>query len=55
MEIWYRNGSWGDWLCWGGGGVVEWIQLDKDRERWRAAVSAVMNLRILAPRSYLVM
>jgi hypothetical protein len=36
---------------WGG---VEWIQLAQDRDRWRAVVSAVMNLRVLAPRSWLV-
>jgi hypothetical protein len=33
---------------WGG---VEWIQLAQDRDRWRAVVSAVMNLGVLAPRS----
>jgi hypothetical protein len=32
-------------------GRVEWIQLAQDRDRWRAVVSAVMNLRVLAPRS----
>jgi hypothetical protein len=32
-------------------GDVDWIRLDQDRERWRAVVSAVMNLRVLAPRS----
>jgi hypothetical protein len=32
-------------------GGVEWIQLAQDRDRWRAVVSAVMNLRVLAPRS----
>jgi hypothetical protein len=30
---------------------VEWIQLPQDTDRWQAVVSAVMNLRVLAPRS----
>jgi hypothetical protein len=33
------------------GGGVEWIHLARDRDRWRAVVNAVMNLRVLAPRS----
>jgi hypothetical protein len=32
-----------------GGG--DWIRLAEGRNRWRAVVSAVMNLRVLAPRS----
>jgi hypothetical protein len=32
-------------------GGVDWIRLAQDRDRWRAVVSAVMNLRVLAPRS----
>jgi hypothetical protein len=37
-------------IGWGGG--VEWIQLAQDRDRWRAVVSAVMNLGALAPLSH---
>jgi hypothetical protein len=32
-------------------GGVNWIKLAQDRDRWRAVVSAVMNLRVLAPQS----
>jgi hypothetical protein len=32
-------------------GGVDWIRLAQDRDRRRAVVSAVMNLRVLAPRS----
>jgi hypothetical protein len=32
-------------------GGVDWIRLSRDRDRWRAVVSAVMNLRVLAPWS----
>jgi hypothetical protein len=29
---------------WGGG--IYWIDLSEDRERWRAVLNAVMNLRV---------
>jgi len=29
-----------------GCGYMEWIELARDRERWRTLVSAVMNLRV---------
>jgi hypothetical protein len=32
-------------------GGVDWIRLSQDRDRWRAVVSAMMNLRVLVPRS----
>jgi hypothetical protein len=32
-------------------GSVDCIRLSQDRDRWRAVVSAVMNLLVLAPQS----
>jgi hypothetical protein len=32
-------------------GGVDWIRLCQDRDRWRAVVSSVMNLRVLAQQS----
>jgi hypothetical protein len=32
-------------------GGVDWIRLAQDRDQWQAVVSAVMNLRVLVPRS----
>jgi hypothetical protein len=34
-----------------GSGGVDWIRLAQDRDRWRTVVSAVMDIRVLAPRS----
>jgi hypothetical protein len=34
-----------------GFGGVDWIRLAQDRDRWRAVVSAMLNLRVLAPRN----
>jgi hypothetical protein len=32
-------------------GGAEWIHLAQNRDRWRAVVSTVMNLRVLAAQS----
>jgi hypothetical protein len=29
-----------------GCGAVHWIEMDQDRDRWRALMNAVMNLRV---------
>jgi len=29
-----------------GGGCGEWMDLDQDKERWRALVNTVMNFRV---------
>jgi hypothetical protein len=44
-----RMGS--EWILGRFAGGVDWIQLAQDRDRWRAVVSAVMNLRVLTPCS----
>jgi hypothetical protein len=33
-----------------GWGSVNWIKLAQDRDRWRALVNTVMNLRVMASR-----
>jgi hypothetical protein len=35
-----------------GWGSVDLIQLAQNRDRWRAVVNTVMNLRVLVPRIY---
>jgi hypothetical protein len=34
-----------------GWGSVDWIQLAQDGDQWRGFMNAVINLRVLAPRS----
>jgi hypothetical protein len=53
-DIWLdvRMGS--EWILERLAGGVDWSRLVQDRDRWRAVVNAVMNLRVLAPRSLLM-
>jgi hypothetical protein len=44
-----RMGS--EWILRRLAGGVQWIQLVQDRDRWWALVNAVIELRVLAPRS----
>jgi hypothetical protein len=49
-EFWWENlrerNNLGDPGVDGRRGVMDWIELDQDRDRWRALVNAVMNLRV---------
>jgi hypothetical protein len=38
-----KNGSSRGWI-WGG---MDWINLAQNRDRWRALVNTIMNLRVL--------
>jgi hypothetical protein len=30
----------------GGGGIIDWIDLTQDRDKWRTLVNVVMDLRV---------
>jgi hypothetical protein len=31
-------------MVWSGGGGIDWIDLAKDRDRWRTVVKRIMNI-----------
>jgi hypothetical protein len=31
---------------WRGGGIVDWVDLAEDRDKWRALVNTLMSLRV---------
>jgi hypothetical protein len=49
-SFWRRRRKWEDNIKMDlqevGCGVMNWIELVQDRDRWRAVVNAVMNLRV---------
>jgi hypothetical protein len=47
-----RWGMVSEWILGRLAGGVEWIQLPQDRARWRVLINTVMNLQVLASRSY---
>ena len=50
LRQWPGNYRWGDNINMDlqevGGGCGDWMELAQDRDRWRALVSMVMNLRV---------